>query len=57
MKSGSATDAAERLREFGHPLEGVELKIIGERIAIRTAALLSGYLSASASLWRTVVSH
>jgi O-succinylbenzoic acid--CoA ligase len=33
----------------GHPLEGVELKIIGERIAIRTAALLSGYLSASAS--------
>jgi acyl-CoA synthetase (AMP-forming)/AMP-acid ligase II len=27
----------------GHPLAGVEIKIIGERIAVKTAALLSGY--------------
>lgn len=32
----------------GHPLEGVELKIVGGRIAIRAAALLSGYLGSTA---------
>jgi O-succinylbenzoic acid--CoA ligase len=31
----------------GHPLAGVELKIVGGRIAVRTAALLSGYLGAA----------
>jgi acyl-CoA synthetase (AMP-forming)/AMP-acid ligase II len=28
----------------GHPLAGVEIKIVGERIAVKTAALLSGYI-------------
>ena len=31
----------------GQPLQGVELRVIGERIAIRAAALLSGYLGAA----------
>ncbi len=32
----------------GHPLAGVEIKIVGGRIAVRTAALLSGYFGAAA---------
>jgi acyl-CoA synthetase (AMP-forming)/AMP-acid ligase II len=28
----------------GHPLAGVEIKIVGERIAVKTASLLSGYV-------------
>jgi O-succinylbenzoic acid--CoA ligase len=31
----------------GHALAGVEIKLVGERIAVRTAALLSGYLGAA----------
>ena len=33
----------------GYPLHGVELRLVGERIAIRGAALLSGYLGATTS--------
>ena len=32
----------------GHPLSGVEVRILGERIAIKAAALLSGYVGAAA---------
>jgi O-succinylbenzoic acid--CoA ligase len=32
----------------GHPLAGVELKIVGGRIAIKTAALFSGYVGTAA---------
>jgi acyl-CoA synthetase (AMP-forming)/AMP-acid ligase II len=31
----------------GHPLAGVEIKIVGERIAVKSAALLSGYVGAA----------
>jgi O-succinylbenzoic acid--CoA ligase len=32
----------------GHPLADVAIKIVGDRIAVKTAALLSGYLGAAA---------
>jgi O-succinylbenzoic acid--CoA ligase len=31
----------------GHPVAGVEIRILGERVAIKTAALLSGYVGAA----------
>jgi acyl-CoA synthetase (AMP-forming)/AMP-acid ligase II len=33
----------------GHALDGVEIKIVGGRIAVRTAALFSGYVSTAAA--------
>jgi O-succinylbenzoic acid--CoA ligase len=32
----------------GHPLDGAEIKIVGERIAVKSAALLSGYFGVAA---------